>query len=88
MSDPRARDLAAVLARPHLWGEGLRALFRLARRRWWRRWPPVPVPDPAYVRWRTETAYGASDAVPADRRAADAVSYLEYCRALRRQRRR
>ncbi len=84
MADLGARDLAAVAVRPDLWGEGLRVLLRLARRRWWCRPPFLPTPDPAYLRWRMETAYGKAAPADAGRRAADLVSYLEYCRALRR----
>ena len=41
---------------------------------WWRRWPPLPVPDEALWRFRMETAYGGSgEAVP---EAADVVSFI------------
>ena len=71
----------AVLARPRLWGVGFSQLFRLARRGWWRRWPPVPRPDPDYLRFRMQTYYGDPDR-PFD--AADLVRYLEWCRQQRR----
>jgi hypothetical protein len=57
---------------------------RLAPARWWRRWPPLPLPDAAYWRFRMTTAYGGSgDAVP---KARDLVEYLEWCRERRRPR--
>lgn len=67
----------AVLVRPALWWTALRQVFRLARPRWWRRAPFLPVPDAAYLHFRFETAYGATGR-PAPR---DLVAYLEWCRA-------
>jgi hypothetical protein len=74
--------VAALARRPDLWVEAVRAAFRLAGRNWWRRWPPLPTPDPAYLRWREQTAYG--DAGASGGRAEDLVSFLEFCRAHRR----
>lgn len=77
------RDAARVLAsavalRPWLWPVALGETLRLAKPGWWRRWPPVPMPDLALWRFRTETAYGGSgDAVPC---AQDVRSFLEWCR--------
>ncbi|MCC7075967.1 MAG: hypothetical protein IT198_02475 [Acidimicrobiia bacterium] len=79
--------VAAVLARPRLWGPAMRALVHLAARGWWRRWPPVPAPDPAYLEWRRQTAYGGvRNSSPAEHPDVvhDLVSYLEFCRALRK----
>jgi hypothetical protein len=72
----------AVLVRPALWGTAVRQVFRLARDRWWRRPPYLPVPDRRYVRFRLETAYGTDG----ERRAADLVRYLEWCRVTDRSR--
>lgn len=66
----------AVLRRPRLWGIAVAQLARLAPPGWWRQPPFLPLPDPAYLRFRLETAYG-------DERAPepqDVVSYLEWCR--------
>lgn len=38
--------------------------WRFRRRDWFRRFPFLPLPDPAYMRWRMYTAYGRDDAVP------------------------
>lgn len=76
-----AASVAAVLRHPTLWGTAARAVVRLAARGWWRRWPPVPMPDPAYVEWRRQTAYGDLEARAG---ADDLVSYLEFCRSLGR----
>jgi hypothetical protein len=71
------RAALLVAMRPRLWGTALHQAIRLARPRWWRRWPLLPVPDAAYLRFRFETQYGA-DASPDPR---DLVTYLEWCRA-------
>jgi len=73
--------VAAVAVRPWLWLTGLAVVLRMARPGWWRRWPPVPRPDPSYWRFRMETAYGGEG----DRRppTADALAYLRWCRRAR-----
>ena len=53
----------------------------LAPRGWWYRWPPLPLPDPAYLRFRLVTAYGTTDHAP---EPDDVVSYLSWCRDWRR----
>jgi hypothetical protein len=67
----------AVFVRPRLWGIGLRQGLRMAVPGWWRRWPPVPRPDPEYVRFRLQTVFGDPAKAPAP---ADVVAYLEWCR--------
>lgn len=71
------RAFVAVAARPSLWATAAVQLVRLAPRSWWRRWPPVPVPDAAYLRFRLETQYGDADREP---EPADVVAYLQWCR--------
>jgi len=70
------RVVFAVLTRPHLWWTALRQLAAVARRGWWRSRPFAPVPDPGYVGFRLETAYGRDGVA----RVADVVRYLEWCR--------
>ena len=70
----------AVAARPRLWPVAAVQVLRLARPGWWRRWPPLPVPDPAYLRFRLQTAYGDPERAPDP---ADVVVYLEWCREWR-----
>ena len=72
-----AAAAARVALRPWLWPTALRQVLRLAPMGWWRRWPPVPVPDPAYLRFRFQTQYGDPDHRPDP---ADVVSWLEWCR--------
>ena len=56
------RELMLTVAkRPDLWAESVRTLFAVAPRRWWRRKPFVPLPDPAYANWRMATAHGDPD---------------------------
>jgi hypothetical protein len=67
----------AVAVRPRLWGVAVGQVLRLAAPGWWRRWPPLPLPDPAYLRFRMQTAFGDPEAAPTP---ADVVAYLEWCR--------
>lgn len=70
--------VAAVLVRPALWPTAMRAVVRLAPRRWWRRRPWLPAPDPAFLRFRLVTAFGPDIQPPP---AAEVVSYLQWLRA-------
>ena len=72
------RAAAALVVRPALWGTAVAQLLRLAVPGWWRRWPPVPLPDPAYLRFRLQTQYGDAEREPDPR---DLVSYLHWCRS-------
>ena len=85
-SGPAMRVVLWALARrPWLWPAAIAEAARLAPSRWWRRWPPVPLPDPALWRFRMETAYGGSgDAVPDP---ADVVSFIGWCSTMGRWRR-
>ena len=80
-----AEVLRAVAFRPVLWPVALGAVLRLAQRGWWRRWPPVPSPDPDYWRFRMVTAYGGDGGAAPD--VDDVVAYLRWCRRMRRSRR-
>ncbi|MGH8975149.1 MAG: hypothetical protein ACRD0C_18345 [Acidimicrobiia bacterium] len=66
----------AVLVRPGLWPVAVAQALRLARPGWWRQRPFLPLPDPDYVRFRLQTAYG-SGGQPT---AGDVVAYLRWCR--------
>ena len=73
--------LVALVARPGLWATALSQLGRMAARGWWRRWPPLPVPDPRYLAFRLQTQYGDASQPP---HPDDLVAYLEWCRRSRR----
>jgi hypothetical protein len=74
----------ALALHPTIWPAGLAEALRLARPGWWRRWPMLPVPDPALWRFRVETAYGGGgDAVP---EVEDVRSFLRWCRDMHRWR--
>ncbi len=72
--------LAAIARRPDLWPTAVGLGLRLAPRGWWRRWPPRPWPDPAYLRFRLETMYGTGPGPTATIAPADLVAYMEWCR--------
>ncbi|HEY2300617.1 MAG TPA: hypothetical protein VGH66_01920 [Acidimicrobiales bacterium] len=75
---------AALAMRPDLWLTAVRQVAVLAPPGWWQRRPPLPTPDPAYLRFRLQTAYGAgAGPVP----PSDLVGYLEWCRRQRAYRR-
>lgn len=69
----------AVCVRPRLWWVALRQLARTVRPGWWRRPPFLPLPDRAYLHYRSETAYGSRGAPT----PSELVTYLEWCRSPR-----
>ena len=71
------RLAAALIRRPWLWP----AALAFVPHRWWRRWPPLPVPSREYMRFRMETMYGSDGRLEAD----DLISDLEWVRAMRRR---
>lgn len=72
--------VAALVARPRLWPTAVVQVAVLARPGWWRRWPPVPLPDERYLRFRLETADGDAQAEIV---AGDVVEYVAWCREAR-----
>jgi hypothetical protein len=74
------RSGLAVLRRPGLWPTAATQALRLARPRWWRRPPFLPLPDADYLRFRLQTAYGSTGTPAAD----DLVAYLSWCREFSR----
>ena len=72
------RAVAAVAWRPELWVTAVHQVLVLARPGWWRSSPFLPWPEPAYLRFRLQTAYGDPDRPPTP---ADVVTYLHWCRA-------
>ncbi|HKA93041.1 MAG TPA: hypothetical protein VKE97_04505 [Acidimicrobiia bacterium] len=79
-----ARATAAVARHPRLWPTALAQAGRLARPRWWRRPPFLPLPHGEYLRHRLETQYGREGEPASD----DVVTYLEWCRQMTRFQRR
>jgi hypothetical protein len=72
------RAALAVVVRPSLWGTAVRQVLVLAEPGWWRASPRLPIPEPGYLRFRLQTAYGDPDRDPDP---ADVVTYLHWCRA-------
>ena len=74
--------IRTLLRHPVLLIEAVRAAAATAPPGWWRRFPFVPKPEPAYMRWRLQTAYGTSETQVTPR---DLLAYLEWRRRTRRQ---
>jgi hypothetical protein len=71
------RAALVILRHPGLWPVALRQARRLAPPRWWRRPPFLPLPHPAYLRFRLVTQYGDERHRP---EPADVLNYLRWCR--------
>lgn len=75
------RLLAALLGRaivnPRLALDLLKMAWAFRRLRWWSQAPFLPLPDPAYLRWRMYTAYGDEGAVPP---AVDVIRFARWRR--------
>lgn len=63
------------LRNPAVGASLVRVGWRFRRRDWYRRFPFLPLPARAYVRWRLHTAYGRDDAIPP---AEDVVRYARW----------
>lgn len=77
-------DAAVAVARhPSLWATAARQAAVLAEPGWWRRRPFLPLPSPAYLRFRSQVAYGGQgEREPA---TDDLVTYLRWCRRFPRR---
>ena len=53
----------------------VRVAWRFRHRRWYSRFPFLPLPATTYLRWRMHTAYGRDDAIPP---ADDVVRYARW----------
>ena len=69
--------VVAVAQKPRLWLTALRQVVRLTPSGWWHRWPPLPLPDRDYLRFRLQTMYGGEGRSPV---AADVILYLSWCK--------
>lgn len=52
------------------------------RRRWWRQFPYLPLPDSEYLAWRLHTAYGEDRAVPP---VEDVIRFAHWRRRILRE---
>lgn len=68
---------ARAAINPRLAVDLLRTAWAFRRRAWWAKAPFLPVPDPAYLRWRMYTAYGDEQAVPP---VADVIRFARWRR--------
>ncbi|MDH3607033.1 MAG: hypothetical protein OER12_08550 [Acidimicrobiia bacterium] len=72
--------LPAIIRRPTLWGEAIRAFFAMTPAKWWRMSPFLPVPRRSYLNWRLQTAYGSAEVRP---QPVDIIRFLEWRKAQR-----
>ena len=63
------------------WVEAVRTAWAFRSRRWWLARPRLGLPDRAYSRWRSYTAYGDHDASIS---ASDLTSFLVWRRGFRK----
>lgn len=70
------RSALALALHPSLWPTAVGQALRVAPAGWWRRRPFLPVPDPGYLRFRLQTAYGTDREPTID----DLLTYLRWCR--------
>jgi hypothetical protein len=63
------------LRHPSLAVDLVKVSWRFRHRRWYLRPPFLPLPEREYVRWRMDTAYGSSDALPS---VDDAERYVRW----------
>ena len=71
------RTGVALARQPRLWRVAVAETRRLAAPRWWRRPPFLPLPAPAYLKFRLQTMYGDSVSSP---EPADVLTWLRWCR--------
>lgn len=64
-----------ALLHPALARDLLRVAWRFRSRRWYKRFPFLPLPARDYVRWRMATAYGDPGAIPP---AEDLIRYARW----------
>jgi hypothetical protein len=72
------RLVLGLAVRPRLWSTALAQGVRLAPRRWWARFPFLPLPAGEYLAFRLATQYGGGrERAP---EMSDVIDYLEWCR--------
>jgi hypothetical protein len=64
-----------AFASPSLARDLIRVAWAFRAREWYTRWPFLPLPSRAYLRWRMYTVYGSEDAVPP---VGDIVRYARW----------
>lgn len=67
--------------RPMLAVDLMRTAWAFRRRRWWSAPPYLPLPDPTYLRWRMQTAFGDPAAVPT---SEDVIRFARWRRRVMR----
>ncbi len=73
-----ATVLRVVGPKPSLWITAFREARRFVPDEWWRSRPYLPVPDPAFLAFRSETQYGSGDHAVEPH---DLEVWLRWCRS-------
>lgn len=68
-----------IVRQPSLALTAARQALSLAPRRWWRAWPPLPLPAADYMHFRSVTAYGGDGERPPD--PDDVADWLQWVKA-------
>lgn len=76
------RLLGLAVRRPRLLPVLAGTAWAFRRRKWYRRFPFLPLPCTDYLRWRMDTAYGDPDAAPSH---GELERYLRWARDMRRR---
>ncbi len=76
--------VVSVLRRPRLLPIAVRTSLALVPTGWWRKWPPLPLPDRRWIAFRLETAYGDPRARPSTEDVGDYLVWARNMRFLRR----
>lgn len=77
----RLAILLTMLRHPRLWRIALTQVVALRRSRWWLRPPFLPLPDPKYLQFRSQTAYGGDGTTILH--PDDVVVWLRWCKTQR-----
>ncbi len=72
----KVKTLSALGRRPELWATAVRSLRCHAPNGWWKRAPFLPLPDPSWINFRLETAYGGDGNEPIS--AEELIAWLEW----------
>ena len=74
-------SMIVILMHPSIYFIALVQIKAFIRKNWYAHFPYLPIPYVPYLRFRMETLYGNSSALPP---TDDLIDYLKWCRNQRR----